>query len=295
MADEKTAELVKAVAEFAKVVPLYQDAIQPGAKELGKALGSVGRAGNALLLPIMELVVVWGEEKVRPFCQRIGKKLDAIPQEHRSPPNANVVGPALEAVRNADGEADLQDMYANLIASSMDKRVVRGVLPSFVEILKQLSSDEAKILGAIKKGPAVPIVHIQQVVVNDAGVRTSGLDVEKNQSLIGEQAGCEYPEQAPAYLDNLARLGIVRFLANGTHYADQSLYRGVELDPRILALREQYEKPPRYRTKYVQTGLELTTFGRAFIRSCVQPYDGDTKHVGTPVVDENGEGPTGIS
>jgi hypothetical protein len=31
----------------------------------------------------------------------------------------------------------------------------------------------------------------------------------------------------------------------------------------------------------VQTGLELTTFGRAFIRAYVQPYDGNTKHAGS--------------
>jgi hypothetical protein len=273
MTDENIVEgTAKAIAELAKAVPIYQDALQPGAKEVGKALGSVGRAGNAVLSPISEMVV-WGVDQLRPFFQRIATKLEATPPEHiNSTPKANVIVPALEAVRLTESEVDLQELYANLIASAMDKRVAHGVFPSFVEILKQLTSDEAKLLRTIMSGIPVPIVHIQQEIFDDNGRRISGLDVVKNRSLIGGPAGCVYPKQVPSYLDNLARLGIIQFHAPGTSYADKSVYREVELDPENLTLRGQYEQPPRYRSKYVHTGLELTTFGRHFINACVRPY-----------------------
>jgi hypothetical protein len=160
----------------------------------------------------------------------------------------------------------------------MDSRVADGIFPSFVEILKRLTSDEAKILNHLKKianeqgGIVVPIVHIQQEEMDANGKRIGGLDVVKNRSLIAIQAGCEYPRQTPSYLDHLAHLGLVVFLAYGTHYQDMSVYRDVELDPDNLELRREYDQPPRYRSKYVHTGLELTTYGRHFISACVTPY-----------------------
>ena len=38
---------VRAVTELVKAVPVYDDALQPVAKETGKALQTVGRAVNA--------------------------------------------------------------------------------------------------------------------------------------------------------------------------------------------------------------------------------------------------------
>ena len=159
----------------------------------------------------------------------------------------------------------------------MDKRVAEGIFPSFVEILKQLTSDEAKLLGLFRSmdrhgGIVVPIVHIQQEEFDNTGRRVGGLDVVKNLSSIGRPARCVYPKQVPSYLDNLARLGIVQFHTPGTGYANKEVYRDVELSSENLALRQQYEQPPQYRTKYVYTGLELTTFGRNFINACFWPY-----------------------
>lgn len=65
MSDEKPSDTesnaegtIKAVTGLVKEVSIYQDAIQPVAKETGKALGTVGRAVNAALLPIRALVWV---------------------------------------------------------------------------------------------------------------------------------------------------------------------------------------------------------------------------------------------
>ena len=248
--------------------------------EDGEALkGTVPAIAELAKAVPMDALVIWGAEQYRRFAQRIEKKLDATPREHiNRTPKASVVVPALEAVRLTESEVDLQEFYANLITRAMDKRVADGIFPSFVEILKQLTSDEAKLLKTFKDGMdkgelVVPIVHIQQEVFDDSGRRIGGLDVVKNRSLIGDQAECEYPNQVPSYLDNLARLGLIVFHAPGTGYADKSVYRELEADPEVEALRRQYEQPPRHRTKYVRTGLEVTTFGRHFINACVRPYE----------------------
>jgi hypothetical protein len=118
------------------------------------------------------------------FKSVLKSKLDAIPPESiNEHPRPEVIMPSLHAIPLAQ-EPALRELWANLIASEMDTRFADGVLPSFAEILKELTSDEAKILDAIKDGGDVPIVRIQQAIVTD-GHKTVAEDVEKNLSHIG--------------------------------------------------------------------------------------------------------------
>jgi hypothetical protein len=61
------------------------------------------------------------------------------------------------------------------------------VLPPFVEILKQLTSDEAKILRKIATGRVVPILHIQIYPTEDGQQTGGGWAVERNLSLVGRK------------------------------------------------------------------------------------------------------------
>lgn len=202
------------------------------------------------------------------FRSVLARKLDAIPSEHlNARPRSEVIMPSLNAIPLVHDNPVLQELWANLIASEMDKRTADGVLPSFGEILKELTSDEAKILDAIKDGDDVPIVRIQQAVFKE-GHKTGAEDVEKNLSHIGFKAGCQFPRQAPAYLDNLARLRLIEFLAYGTKYPDH-LYTDLKADPEIEKLRLQYHQPPERQASYIPSGLELTALGRSFIKACV--------------------------
>jgi len=197
----------------------------------------------------------------------LAKKIDAIPLEHiNETPRPSVIVTALNAVPNAEGPV-LQELWANLIASEMDKRFADGVLPSFGEILKELTSDEAKILDAIKDGGDVPIVRIQQAIFKEER-KIGAEDVEKNLTHIGFKAGCQFPRQAPTYLDNLARLRLIEFLAYGTKYPDD-LYIDLKADPEIEKLRLRYHQPPEKEANYIPSGLELTALGRSFIKACV--------------------------
>jgi hypothetical protein len=45
------ADIANAVAAVAKEVPIYQDALQPAAQEVGKALGTVAKLVNVALAP----------------------------------------------------------------------------------------------------------------------------------------------------------------------------------------------------------------------------------------------------
>ena len=197
----------------------------------------------------------------------LAKKIDAIPREHiNETPRPDVIVPSLNAIPLVQ-EPVLQELWGSLITSEMDKRFADGVLPSFAQILKELTSDEAKILDAIKDGGDVPIVRIQQAIFTE-GHKTVAEDVEKNLSHIGFKAGCQFPRHAPTYLDNLARLRLIEFLTPGTKYPDH-LYIDLKADPEIEKLRLRYHQPPEKQASYIPSGLELTALGRSFIKACV--------------------------
>src|SRR5579859_7467178 len=96
--ENKIRETVEAVKELAKAVPIYQDAIQPAAKEVGEALLIVGKTIRAALSPLKGLV--WGYEQIEDFVSnKVAEKLKNVPPEHIITPKANVAGPTIEALK----------------------------------------------------------------------------------------------------------------------------------------------------------------------------------------------------
>src|SRR5258708_17101073 len=143
--DEKMKDVVQAVQGIVEAVPIYEDAFQPVAKEIGSALGTVGKAINLALEPIVG--AVWGWERIKEFVlKRVSEKLRDVPKERILSPDPLVAGPTLEALRWAGNNETLRELYANLLATSLDSQTAKDAHPSFVGIIRDLSPDEAKIV-----------------------------------------------------------------------------------------------------------------------------------------------------
>ncbi|MEI8673867.1 hypothetical protein P4S52_20695 [Vibrio sp. SA48] len=72
---------INAVSGLVEKVPIYQDAVQPLAKQTGKALETVGRTVNAALMPLRG--VVWGMEQLEDFVNtKLSSKLKNVPVEN---------------------------------------------------------------------------------------------------------------------------------------------------------------------------------------------------------------------
>ena len=143
-------ELLKSGVEIAMTA--YDEALRPRAKEVGKTLETLGKTVNVALSPLCGLV--WSWEQIEDYVSvTIERKLKerAVPRERITTPDPDVAVPALEALRYSK----LRENYANLLATAMDSATARDAHPSFVEILKQLTPDEARILEYLpRRGPA---------------------------------------------------------------------------------------------------------------------------------------------
>jgi len=150
--------VVEMTTELAKAVPIYQDLIQPAAKEVGSALGTVAKTVNIALAPIAG--IVWSYESIQGYIsKRVSEKLKNIPEENIETPKISVAGPALEALRfTGDDEEELREMYANLLANALDKNTKNNVHSSFIEIIKQLSPQEALLLKFLSEMKSFPLI-----------------------------------------------------------------------------------------------------------------------------------------
>jgi hypothetical protein len=252
-------ELIKVGLEVAKIA--YSDAIQPLAKETGRALGTIGKTINVALAPLRGFV--WGWEQIESYVttaveERLVRR--GVLVENVVTPNPDVAVPAFEALRYSK----LRENYANLLATAMNSASADVAHPSFVEILKQLSTDEAKILRVLADRKDRPVVTI---IASADGTPHEFAVISRNESMLDYEADVAHPELVSCYLDNLCRLGLVeipvfRVLANPEVYAP------LESDGAMIDLMKQIAASGK--TGSFKRGLiALTDFGTVFISACV--------------------------
>lgn len=255
---------INAVTGLVKAVPVYEDAIQPVAKETGKALQTVGKAVNAALLPIRGLV--WGIEQIENFVHtKVAKKLERVPVENIQTPDPAVAGPALESLRYTGHKESLSELYANLLASSMDSETAKNAHPGFVEIIRNLSSDEARILFLLFGAqPVAPIIDIRKKNKADS----SGVNLHELVCTIGFDAGCEHRDLVGSYLINLERLGLIE-LDKGRFLTAADAYTRILEDAPVKAIIESLNSQEGHEAEITKYFAKLTALGRQFGQACI--------------------------
>jgi hypothetical protein len=207
--------------------------------------------------------MVWGYDKMEEFIKiSVAKRLEKIPPEQIKTPLPQVAGPAIEALKYTGHDENLREMFAKLIATAMDSEKAALAHPSFVEIIKQLSSDEAKICRHLKgAADTLPVIEIDELRGN--GISTCA----RNFSILGYKSQCEIPTLIQSYLDNLCRLGIVEISYEG-QLADNSKYTEIERHPDCVNILQQLKSAQR--TPHIRRGLiKQTTFGEKFFDACI--------------------------
>ncbi|WP_444894380.1 DUF4393 domain-containing protein [Microbulbifer sp. JMSA004] len=192
------------------VVPeLYKDAISPAAKEIGKGLQTIAKAANLALRPVAGLV--WGYEKIEDYiASELPKKIRSKDPKKIVTPELHLAGPLLESLKFTGYQDILREMYLHLLATSMDKDAAIRAHPTFVEIIRQLSPDEAKLLAFIGALPGYPEIDANWFARSWWKYEVYG-DMKNRFKAICERAEVKCPELYLSYLDNLRRLQLIDF------------------------------------------------------------------------------------
>ena len=267
-------DTIDAAAGLMKAVPVYNDLLQPAAQELGKNLHTVSRVVTVSLAPVRGLV--YGFEQIEKYLsQSLTRKLSKTPPENIESPPVKVAGPVFEAMRFCTEDEELKEMFSNLLANSMDKETKSRAHPAFVEVLKNLTSDEAKILNHIAYIKSPNLLNVFPVIDQTASYpsRNANTVINPLTSLIATDSGCENPELVATYINNLTRLGV--FEVNGTPLAKPNVYDEIEnsdnykKNQKYIESMDQYlEEPVKH--KAIKKHVYVTSFGKDLLDIAVR-------------------------
>lgn len=230
------------------------------------------------------------------FKVTTAEKVNKIPLENLKEPDFSIIGPALESSKFYINEKEIRELFANLVSSSMDDRKTEHLHHSFVELIKQMSPNDAIIFKFLNnKNFPLPSVRYKAVFnfsgsnikISDAIVLNSPLDIKETEiSLI-----------------NLERIGLIKIDVGNSTLTKKELYNDFYLpeymnifidrfeqqnydiyhvnfdninnfEKEILekmykrSMEEIFSLVPQASIDIEKGYIELTSFGKAFIECC---------------------------
>jgi hypothetical protein len=260
--------LAKLAGSEKLMLQVYKDALQPGVKQVGAAIGNLL---GFILYPFSKLpkhITQRWELGLQRNLEKYREEIAAIPEERIAVVPAEIGVPLLEKLSYVQ-DPDLSQMFINLLAKASVIDTNSLAHPSFIEKISNLSSDEAKILYHIHRNKihTVPFVVIWMQFEQPHGL-------QKSDRLTGFETidGLMFPANVPVYMENLVSLGMLvcndlTMLSNDAHYAKlNQLY-----EPLRLKVEDRgHEDGNRYPVTLRKGYYDITNYGRMFISACVE-------------------------
>ncbi|NEU09782.1 DUF4393 domain-containing protein [Flavihumibacter sp. R14] len=240
------------------VPPVYPDLLKPATQQVGKALGTLAGVINVALSPLQAMV--WGYERIGDWlAENLEEKLKGVSPDDIQTPNPAVAGPSLEALRFTANDVNLRELYANLIANAMNKNSSQLAHPGFVEIIKNLSTDEAIIFDFLASSIINPLVDVSIELDQDRGQHL----LESNLMIIPPELDekLDFRLNLSAAIVNLSRLGLIE-IPSGMAYTKKSNYD---------TLKSQIMSRYNNRSDIIieEKMLIMTDFGKQFKLACL--------------------------
>jgi hypothetical protein len=262
MTPEMLPTVLKAMDDKGLLKEIYGDLAKPGVTQVGIALSAILGLGGTILWPL-QLLNERSKMLLELNLQRYREKIANINSEHISPVPTEIGVPLAEKLGYVT-DKDLRELYTTLLAKASSKETAGQVHPSFVNILSNISPDEALLIKELAEVNLQPFVSIR--LTNPA----DGLWIELAdiyfESKYADQMS--FPDNLAAYVHNIKGLGlfeIVRdnFAAPYTRY-----------DPIEAAARKRYENikllPEYTMLSFLRGKIEVTRLGWLFISACLE-------------------------
>lgn len=262
-------EIAKAATEVATEVAkeAYNDAARPAMQSAGDVLALIPRAINAALERVHNWVA-HREYQIEKTKKLLEIKLQNVKPDDIVPPDPHVAIPALQAISYSMDNDEIRNMYANLLAASMTKVIKGDVHPSYVEFIKQMAPDEARILRYIyQTQSSIPVVTLR----SENPSNNEGVDVVTYfTTLYRTVDGLEIrdPDKTAIFVDNLIRLKLLQ-MHDGNYLVAPGIYDPVENDAALTSVKQIYKHKEGCSWNFERTFLSITSLGQAFCQICL--------------------------
>lgn len=247
--------------DFTKTVEdAYTDGISKPLKSSSKAFTTLMDFFHNTVLYPMQKYNLYANNKLENYAIELQNKVKTIPAENLVSPRVNILGPTIDGLKYNLDEEYIKEMFTNILMSDMDDRTQNKVLPSYIEIVKQLSKDDAKFITNLKSNNLIdelPIIKLKLVSNEDSSFNYI------SPSFICLSDG-NYLEIPQIVLDNLTRLQILEvdyetFFQNATSY--NKSFENLKKISKFI----QYSNKPNKHIEPKKGLLLFTSFGKNFI------------------------------
>ena len=209
----------------------YDDDMSKPMREVGDGLTDIVKTARLLAFPFIFTAASY--DRLKLWADEIANR---VPKQRQVPVPSHIAGPAIRNLVFIEDDNILKELYLNLLTAAADKDQRNKAHPAFVNIIEQLSPDEAIILFemqpqfyfATKVSPPY-----NRYLGASCGSTSEPLDKLK------------HSDQYEMYCDHLESLNLVKVV----------------------------KEPARANTFGGNEGVGATPFGRWFIEVCVPSKD----------------------
>lgn len=245
------------------IVEIYGDLARPGVRQVGKALDTILGLGNTILWPI-----TLANERARIFLdknlEKYRERIEQIPEEKIIQVAPEIGVPIAEKLAYIRDDR-LSDLYVLLLTKASCVDTVSQAHPSFVNVINNLSPDEAQLLEHFVADECLLFVMAKWVhkKTNVYSVAGDLLPAQKNLTSLS------FPMNVPAYLSNLAGLGLLSVNYEISLAGGAAAYELIESE-RKSQFPESHPTDPELELRFERGVVTKTEFGRQFIAACHQ-------------------------
>jgi hypothetical protein len=253
----------KIIDETSKLAPeVYKDLLKPTVQEVGAV---AGRTAKALLSPIRGML--WGWEQIEKVVEEgVIKRFEKIPEESRKTPDPEIAVPLIQALSYTAHNETLREMYLNLLANSMDKSKEKDVHPSFVELIKQMNSLDAKVFEKLSPESGYQHVINPKISLKGQGKFITGSAPEW---FIGWTIENYTPFDVSASFVRLDKFGLIELMRDRT--AGEGNYERLQNDEYLveaLSIHQRDNPTIDLEISITKSLIYINEYGRQFENAC---------------------------
>lgn len=232
----------------------YDDAIKPAIDNVKFFMNFL----TADIKPYMYAKMNCSKSKIELIDKdlRDGDKL--IPEKNKVEPRLSIVGPAIDALKYKLDEEYIRKMFVKILVSEIDNRKQNKVFPVHVEIIRQISNEEAlfitELSRIINKDNRFIIISMSEKY-NSEKKSYAILNDENNNN------NNKLIKLSSIVVDNLKRLQFIEV----THHENSLLKNDTD-----LSFIKKIDKEFKLNNKWLYNKeiIKITNLGRSFIEIC---------------------------
>jgi hypothetical protein len=190
-----------------------------------------------LFRPLASIVGVSRDYFESQFGEDLAEKMSEVPDEETRTPRLSVAGPAMQGLGFSLQEAELKDMYLELLARASDGRTIEDAHPSFVDVIRQLTASEAGYLKTYLGVQHQAVMRVAMVYLPGGNKSVMNRHVTDQREPDGSYLRDEH---FSTYVDNWIRLGLIECDYSG-YLTREGAYDWVDDHPLMIQGQAQID------------------------------------------------------